>query len=39
MGFPADLCRVAWRTNISDMRKQGLRPFLVGAIGERRRLR
>jgi uncharacterized integral membrane protein (TIGR00698 family) len=25
---------VGLRTNISDMRKQGLRPFLVGAIGE-----
>jgi len=34
MGFPADLCRRGLRTNISDMRKQGLRPFLVGAIGE-----
>ena len=22
------------RTNISDMRKQGMRPFLVGALGE-----
>jgi uncharacterized integral membrane protein (TIGR00698 family) len=25
---------VGLRTNISDMRKQGLRPFLVGAVGE-----
>jgi uncharacterized membrane protein YadS len=25
---------VGLRTNIGDMRKQGLRPFLVGAIGE-----
>ena len=25
---------VGLRTNIADMRKQGLRPFLVGAIGE-----
>jgi Conserved hypothetical protein 698 len=25
---------VGLRTNIADMRKQGLRPFLVGAVGE-----
>jgi uncharacterized membrane protein YadS len=25
---------VGLRTNIADMRKQGMRPFLVGAIGE-----
>src|SRR6202041_4212331 len=25
---------VGLRTNIGDMRKQGLRPFLVGAVGE-----
>jgi uncharacterized membrane protein YadS len=25
---------VGLRTNIADMRKQGLRPFLAGAIGE-----
>jgi uncharacterized membrane protein YadS len=25
---------VGLRTNIGDMRKQGLRPFIVGALGE-----
>jgi len=25
---------VGLRTNIGEMRKQGLRPFLVGAVGE-----
>ncbi len=34
LGILADVCGVGLRTNIGEMRKQGLRPFIVGAVGE-----